>query len=203
MTRTVYQNIMTNAPDRQSVQHDWWVNGHQTVRWVISPNLTSPAEQWSGSHLTWGCAPSPQCSLCRSRGWCTCPQKWGAWTEWPPLLSTHHIILVLVLSFFSGGMLMMTDNGQLPLVPSLCRDHVISANPGGGHGYFLSDFICCGITSLGRVVCEVVFLVTVGCFLPHAVNKDPLDRPSGFSFGVTYGLVGQLPLTSAISPLSN
>ena len=61
MMRAVYQNIMADMLDGKTVQHNWWVNGHPTVRWLISPNLTSLVEQGSGGHLPWGQAPSPQC----------------------------------------------------------------------------------------------------------------------------------------------
>ena len=68
----------------------------------------------------------------------------------------------------------MTDGRWLSLDPFPCRDHVISANPGRGHGDLFSDFVCHSITSWDGVVCKLVFAVTVGCLLPWAPDRDPL-----------------------------
>ena len=59
-----------------------------------------------------------------------------------------------------------------PLIPPPHRAHVISTDPGRGHGGLWSD--CSGIISWGGVAGTSGFLVAVGQSLPLATHTDLL-----------------------------
>ena len=171
MMKMVYQNIMVNTPDGKTVQHNWWANGHQMIRWVISLNLTSTAERGLGGHPPWGQASSPWCSSCRSRGQCTCFPKWGVWTDELTLLRTSlpHIDLSPQL-LWPGCQWQLTVDGCL-WIP-LHRAWATSANPSGGHGG--SWWGCSSVFSWEEAVGTSAFLVVMGQSMPWATNRDPL-----------------------------
>ena len=196
--RMVYWNIMVYMPDGKTVEDNWWANGCQTVRWVIHLNLTSLAEWGMGSHLPWGWAPSPQCSLCMSRDQCTCHLKWGSWTDEQPSLRTPSPDTGLGLQLLLVGCQCQLMDGCLWIPPQGSCDF---CKPWWGHGGLLLD--CSSIFSLEGAVGTSASLVVMGWPMPWATNRHPVGEPSAFYCSCNCCLVEQVLPAWANWPLPN